>query len=122
MLSLVSRARGTRSSNVPFSLSFVPSLTGVAFPGCRGPCSAPCVENGTSALRVAVHLGHERRGTRKALLAAQPAHELDAQSLAVQVAVEVEEVNLEDPCARLRERRPDAERGDAVVSVRCVQR
>src|SRR4051812_12083062 len=37
MLSLVSRARGTRSSNVPFSLSFVPSLTGVAFPSCRGP-------------------------------------------------------------------------------------
>src|SRR6478736_6577676 len=109
MPTLVSRARGTRSSN-DFCLLFqlksnrrsVSPLSGVRWLGQR-------VEDLMRSPGVTGHLLDQGICCREALFTAQAAHKLDAQAFAVQVTVEVEQVHLEDTCAVSLERRTDAE-------------
>jgi len=107
MPTLVSRARGTRSSN-DFCLLFrlesnrrsVSPLSGLWWLG-------QSVEDLMRSLGVPVHLLYQRTCSGEALFAAQTAHKFDAQAFAVQVTIEVEQVHLEDACAVGLERRAD---------------
>src|SRR5690349_25176558 len=69
-------------------------------------------------LHVPVHLLHERVDGVEALLAAQAVEELEPQLLPVDVAVEVEQVRLDEQPAPGLERRADADvdRGDVVIA------
>src|SRR5829696_5262605 len=69
--------------------------------------------------RILVHAGDERLGAREALLGADPVHELDVQTAAIEVAGEVEQVDLEQR-RTIVEGRAAAEARDAAIDLaRC---
>src|ERR1700730_9049790 len=73
--------------------------------------------NGPGSLDVPVHLLDERLHGLEAFLAAQPLEEVQAQLLAVEVALEIDQVGLDELRATGAERRPHADahrRGPAV--------
>ena len=84
-------------------------------PSLPAAASAPAPRQLARALDVAAHLLHQRGGVGEAPLAAQPREEVQAQLAAVEVAVEVEDVGLDQLAAAGVEGRAhaDADRGGA---------